>query len=257
MWRALGGSHRRRILDLLRPGPQTTGDVARAFPDLSRFAVMQHLGVLEEAGLVLVRRSGRQRFNFLNAVPIQQIHERWVSRFAADEAQKSLNVKRYLEQEGRQVEEKSSVRCVRIESEIKLAASPEKVFAAMTTEQDRWYPYNYGGERLKRIVWEEKVGGLCYEDWGDGMGKLYGVVTYYDPPKAACLQGHLGGGISLEQWVRVEPDGDGSILKGSTVCFGEISDEQEQGIRSHGDLSATETFLREYVEIGVSAKASK
>ncbi len=236
------------MLDLLRPGPQTTGELARAFPKLSRFAVMQHLGVLEEAGLVLVRRSGRKRFNFLNAVPIQQIHERWVSRFASDAAQKSLDVKRYVEREELKVDQKSNVRCVRIESEIKLVASPSRVFAAMTTEQDRWYPYNYGGERLKRIVWEEKVGGLCYEDWGDGMGKLYGVVTYYDPPKTSCLQGHLRGGISLEQWVMVEPDGDGSILKTSTVCFGEISDEAEQGIRSHADLSGVEKVLRDYLE---------
>jgi len=81
VWRALSNPTRRAILDLLRPGPMTTGDLADAFPDLSRFAVMQHLGVLETAELVVPRREGRRRYNYLNPVPIQQIHDRWVSRY--------------------------------------------------------------------------------------------------------------------------------------------------------------------------------
>ncbi|MEO7803499.1 MAG: hypothetical protein ABIS18_03450 [Actinomycetota bacterium] len=142
----------------------------------------------------------------------------------------------------------SDVRAVRIENEIKLNASPEVVFEAMTTKQAEWYPYNYGADRLKQIVFETRVGGICYEDWGDGAGTLYGTVAYYDYPKSACLRGHLRGGISLESWTNVEPDGDGCILKGSMVCFGEISEETEEGIRTHGDLNAVEPYLRKYVE---------
>ena len=81
VWRGLANPTRRAILDLLRAGPRTTGELADAFPDLSRFAVMQHLGVLEEAELVIPRRDGRRRYNYLNPVPIQQIHDRWVSRY--------------------------------------------------------------------------------------------------------------------------------------------------------------------------------
>lgn len=81
VWRALSNPVRRRILDLLRKGPQTTGALAEQFSDLSRYAVMQHLGVLEEGGLVVPRRRGRERFNFLNPVPIQQIYDRWVSNY--------------------------------------------------------------------------------------------------------------------------------------------------------------------------------
>lgn len=81
MWRALANPTRREILDLLRDGPVSTGDLADAFPGLSRFAIMQHLGVLVEADLVIVRRDGRRRYNYLNPVPIQQIHDRWVSRY--------------------------------------------------------------------------------------------------------------------------------------------------------------------------------
>lgn len=81
VWRALANPARRRILDLLRDGPLSTGELAAEFPSLSRFAVMQHLDVLVDAGLVTTHREGRTRLNFLNPVPIQRIHERWVSRY--------------------------------------------------------------------------------------------------------------------------------------------------------------------------------
>lgn len=81
VWRALSNATRRRILDLLGDGPMTTGDVAERFEHLSRFAVMQHLRVLEEADLVVPVRDGRKRYNYLNPVPIQRIYDRWVSRY--------------------------------------------------------------------------------------------------------------------------------------------------------------------------------
>ena len=81
VWRALANTTRRAMLDALRAGPLTTGELGELFPELSRFAVMQHLRVLTEGGLVLVRRDGRKRYNYLNAVPIQAIHDRWVVRY--------------------------------------------------------------------------------------------------------------------------------------------------------------------------------
>lgn len=81
VWRALANPLRREILDLLRAGPRTTGDLAAQFPSLSRFAVMQHLGVLAAAGLVRAEREGRERWNHLDPTPIRLICERWVSRY--------------------------------------------------------------------------------------------------------------------------------------------------------------------------------
>ena len=81
VWRALSNAIRRRMLDLLMRGRLTTGTIADAFPDLSRFAVMQHLKVLEAAGLVTAVRDGRLRYNYINPVPIQRIYDRWVSRY--------------------------------------------------------------------------------------------------------------------------------------------------------------------------------
>jgi DNA-binding transcriptional ArsR family regulator len=97
IFRALASAHRRRMLDLLREGPRTTTELTRAFPALSRFAVMQHLRVLEEANLVVTQKAGRVRTNHLNVVPIQEIHERWVSRYEAHWTSALVALKRELE----------------------------------------------------------------------------------------------------------------------------------------------------------------
>ena len=97
VWKALANPVRREILDLLREKPHATGELVLEFPDLSRFAVMQHLEVLVEANLVNPRKKGRVRFNHLNAVPIQQIHERWVTRFEAHWATSLIALKNRLE----------------------------------------------------------------------------------------------------------------------------------------------------------------
>lgn len=86
VFKALAGADRRQILDLLRDGPMTTGDLAKALTHLDRTTVMQHLGVLEKARLVISKKKGRCRWNYLDVSPIQRIHERWISTYAAPSA---------------------------------------------------------------------------------------------------------------------------------------------------------------------------
>src|SRR3546814_3972878 len=69
--------------DLLKDQPLTTGALCGHFADIDRCTVMQHLKVLEDAGLVIPERRGRERWNHLNAMPIQDIHDRWVGPHAA------------------------------------------------------------------------------------------------------------------------------------------------------------------------------
>jgi DNA-binding transcriptional ArsR family regulator len=92
VWKALSDPTRRAILDLLRQGPRTTTEIVDAFRHLTRFGVMKHIDVLREAGLVNTREEGRQRVNSLNAVPIRQIYERWVSRYEELWADKLLRL---------------------------------------------------------------------------------------------------------------------------------------------------------------------
>ncbi|MDQ3136146.1 MAG: helix-turn-helix domain-containing protein [Gemmatimonadota bacterium] len=97
VFKALGDARRRAMLDLLKAGPKTTGDLIDAFPQLDRCTVMQHLGVLESADLVIARRRGRHRVNYLNPLPIKEIHDRWIGRYAAGAVGLLARLKRELE----------------------------------------------------------------------------------------------------------------------------------------------------------------
>src|SRR5215469_10585294 len=124
LWRALASPWRRRLLDLLRHGPATTGALAGQIPELSRFAVMQHLGVLTDAGVVLVERRGRDRFNHINPVPLRQWYERWVQPMADADAAALLQLKRTVETgEHTMPIATEPVRTVRLAYEMRIRAS--------------------------------------------------------------------------------------------------------------------------------------
>jgi DNA-binding transcriptional ArsR family regulator len=82
IFKALADYRRREMLDVLRDKPQTTGDICKRFKGLDRCTVMQHLGVLEKADLIIVKREGRNRWNYINTLPIKEIYDRWISRYA-------------------------------------------------------------------------------------------------------------------------------------------------------------------------------
>ena len=96
VWRALADPSRRRILDLLRLQPHTTGELAQRF-EFSRFAVMKHLKTLHDAGLILIERRGRERYNHLNPVPLQRIVRRWVKPFEAQAADRLLRLEEHVQ----------------------------------------------------------------------------------------------------------------------------------------------------------------
>jgi DNA-binding transcriptional ArsR family regulator len=82
VFRALVDPTRRRLLDALREGDRTTSDLVALVPEMTRFGVMDHLRVLVDAGLVTVRREGRERINALNPVPIRRLYDRWMRPYA-------------------------------------------------------------------------------------------------------------------------------------------------------------------------------
>jgi DNA-binding transcriptional ArsR family regulator len=97
VFKALGHKVRREILDDLRDQPLMTGTLIAHFPELDRCTVMQHLKVLEDAGLVIAVRKGRERWNHLNVAPIHEIHERWIGPHAALATAKLARLKREVE----------------------------------------------------------------------------------------------------------------------------------------------------------------
>ena len=82
IFKALANAKRRQMLDAIKHAPLTTGALCEKFPEMDRCTVMQHLKVLEEADLIIPRKEGRERWNHLNALPIQAIHDRWISQYA-------------------------------------------------------------------------------------------------------------------------------------------------------------------------------
>ena len=107
IFKALASATRRSLLDALKDDPKTTGELCDRFPQIDRCTVMQHLKVLEDAGLIAVRRIGRLRWNYLDAVPIKRIHDRWIGPHAARAVDLLERLKSDVEEDVSALQEKS------------------------------------------------------------------------------------------------------------------------------------------------------
>jgi DNA-binding transcriptional ArsR family regulator/uncharacterized protein YndB with AHSA1/START domain len=238
LWRALASPWRRRLLDLLREAPATTGALASRMPEISRFAVMQHLGVLTDAGVVIAERRGRDRINHLNPVPLREWYERWVQPLADAGAADLLALRRAVETGDNSMPDAiEPIRTVRLAFELRIAASAQRTFEVMTQQSLDWFPYTYGGDRVRRVVLESRVGGQHYEDWGDGCGHLYGQVTAYDPPTAWATRGRLAAGTILDTEYALTEEESGVLVRVTKVAVGPFSPEEAAGIAKYGDIS--------------------
>jgi DNA-binding transcriptional ArsR family regulator len=132
VFRALADPTRRRLLDaLFREDGQTLSALEQRLP-MTRFGVMKHLRVLEEANLVTTQRRGREKLHFLNPVPIRLVHDRWVSKYAAPWAAALAGLKRDIEEE---LMEKVF--------EVWIRTTPERLWEAITDDDIRkQYSFN-------------------------------------------------------------------------------------------------------------------
>ena len=132
VFRALADPTRRSLLDnLFKQDGQTLSALERR-RSMTRFGVMKHLRVLEEAGLVVTRRRGREKLHFLNPVPIRLVHDRWVSKYAEPWTATLSNLKKGLE-------EKTMEKVF----EIYIKTTPERLWEAITNPEMR-RKYNFG-----------------------------------------------------------------------------------------------------------------
>jgi uncharacterized protein YndB with AHSA1/START domain len=131
VFKALADPTRRSLLDeLFKEDPQTLSALAARLP-MTRIGVMKHLRVLEEAGLVVTKRRGREKLHFLNTVPIRLVHDRWVSKYAEPWAATLTGLKRRLEEPMEKV------------FEIYIKTTPEQLWEAITNTEMR-QKYNFG-----------------------------------------------------------------------------------------------------------------
>jgi DNA-binding transcriptional ArsR family regulator len=99
VFKALADQTRRFLLDLLFARDGRTLTELESGLEMTRFGVMKHLRVLEEAGLVITRRSGREKLHFLNPVPIRLIHDRWIDKYTERQVSALVHLKAGLEEQ--------------------------------------------------------------------------------------------------------------------------------------------------------------
>jgi uncharacterized protein YndB with AHSA1/START domain/DNA-binding transcriptional ArsR family regulator len=166
VFKALADRTRRRLLDqLFKQDGQTLGALERRLP-MTRFGVMKHLRVLEEAHLVVTKRRGREKLHFLNPVPIRLVHDRWVSKYAEPWAATLSELKHNLE-------DKTMEKVF----EIYIKTTPDRLWKAITdTEMRRKYTFG-------AVITSDWTPGSRYEGVGMGTPILDGENLEVDPPR--------------------------------------------------------------------------
>jgi uncharacterized protein YndB with AHSA1/START domain len=177
VFRALGDPNRRVLLDRLfvRDG-QTLGDLCGYLPGMTRFGVMKHLGVLEEANLVTTIKVGREKRHFLNPVPIRLVHDRWIGKFAEPIVGAMSNLKALLE---------TSMDTIDHVYTVFIKAPPERVWRAITDGDDT-VRYYYG----TRVVSDWVVGAPIRYGYDDGSIAADGEVLGLEPGRSVTMTFH-------------------------------------------------------------------
>lgn len=217
VWRALSDPTRRDLLDGLRDGPRTTGQLAAIVPAITRFAVMKHLGVLEEAGLIIHTREGRKRFNHLNPVPLRRIYERLVSKYQDQWAGSLLSLQRLVEGEHPKeiAMDNPAVQSFVFHVSLEVAAPPQRVYDAWFNRCAEWFYESEEARTRQRAVIERAVGGRFYMENTSGpkAGKvnLLAHVTMLEPGRKLRLRGDftMPQALLCNCTVTFEPSGTG------------------------------------------------
>ena len=173
VFKALADPSRRKLLDrLYRRDGQTLTEMCERV-SMTRFGVMKHLRVLEEAGLVVTRKEGREKLHFLNPVPIRLVHDRWVSKYRAPFAAALSGLKSRLE--GTEMAETQVY-------QVFIRTTPQKLWQALTE-----------GEVTKRYFFGEtvhsdwKAGSEWHSTGPEGSRDVEGKVVESDPPRRLVM----------------------------------------------------------------------
>jgi uncharacterized protein YndB with AHSA1/START domain len=218
VFKAMADPTRRALLDeLFRQDGQTLSTLEARF-SMTRFGVMKHLKLLEEAGLVVTRRQGREKLHFLNPVPIRLVHDRWVSKYAEPWVASLSDLKTTLEASMEKV------------FEIYIKTTPERLWEAITEPEMR-SKYNFGA----RINSDFKAGSRYQQSTPDGRLLGEGKNLEVDPPRrlVQSMTALWGDDVKAEGTSRVtweiQPVGDSCHLKVTHDQLREGANEQLYG----------------------------
>jgi uncharacterized protein YndB with AHSA1/START domain/DNA-binding transcriptional ArsR family regulator len=170
VFRALGDSSRRRLLDALHHQDGQTLRQLEGQLDMTRFGVMKHLRVLEAAGLITTKRIGREKLHYLNPVPIRLIHDRWIRKYAEPLVAAMSHLKRTLEA--------IPMNAPKHVYEVYIRTTPEALWNAIT---DPVFTRQFFYGTAVRSGW--KVGDTVEHVQPDGTVALSGKVLEVNPPR--------------------------------------------------------------------------
>ncbi len=224
IFRALADPNRRVLLDRLfeRDG-QTLGELCGYLPDMTRFGVMKHLGVLEDADLVTTIKVGREKRHYLNPVPIRLVHDRWIGKFAEPIVGTMSSLKTRLETAMDRIDHVYSVY---------IKAPPERVWRSIT-DGDETVRYYFG----TRVASDWTAGSTLTYAYPDGSTAADGKVLEIDAGRRVVMSFHprWDPGIEAEGPIRmtweVEPadDGGSKLTVTSALVPGSKSAEEFAG----------------------------
>jgi uncharacterized protein YndB with AHSA1/START domain/DNA-binding transcriptional ArsR family regulator len=178
VFKALADPVRRWLLDrLFAHDGQKLGELCAQVPWITRFGVMKHLRVLEEGGLVVTRRAGREKFHYLNPVPIRLMHDRWISKYAQPWAAALSDLKATLE--GEEMDRPTHV------YEVYIRTTPERLWQAITQPE---YTRQYFFSGVLASTWEP--GTPCQMSLPNGTTAFEGTVLEVDPPRRLAYSFH-------------------------------------------------------------------
>jgi uncharacterized protein YndB with AHSA1/START domain/DNA-binding transcriptional ArsR family regulator len=170
VFKALADPSRRTLLDLLHASDGRTLNELCAPLDMSRFGVMKHLNILAEAGLITARKVGREKLHYLNAVPVRQIYERWVSKYTEPWTTGLTSLQNELESELNMGSQPGNV------NRIAIKATPEQVWQALT---DPVKTSKFWFNCELRSTWGSES---PFELWSGEEKKAEGMILEMDPP---------------------------------------------------------------------------
>ena len=187
IWAALADSKRRQIINLLEEKPRTTSELSEFF-DVSRFAVMKHLNVLEQANLIKVKREGRNRWNSLNNDLVHFLRTKLTDEDGPFRLEDILGL---LPGRNPRSSILQPVASFYFQKRILLEAPPPQVFKALTSGIDDWWEKRIAAN--SRMHLEPYVNGRFYEAFDkDCHGALYATVTYIKKDSEIRLRGTMG-----------------------------------------------------------------
>jgi DNA-binding transcriptional ArsR family regulator/uncharacterized protein YndB with AHSA1/START domain len=229
LWQALADPTRRRLIDRLAAGPQPTSALCADSP-LSRFAIMKHLDVLEAAGLVTSRKSGRVRTNHLNAARLVAQFDQWLSPRAKHLTRGAMTLAASLETQEKAMNNSAAV--IELALDWTIAVPAARVWDAIFNSPQDWWPAAHraiGANSTMQL--DPELGAKLRETSPNGSGVEWYRIYAIDQHRSIDLRGELaarycGPALSLLH-IELEADQTGSqtTLRLTDSIFGKVSDE--------------------------------